>query len=161
AFVRACDQMAYPFGSIGKMLLLTGARHREVSEAPWSELDLTKETWTIDQTRFKSNAEHIVPLTGDTLTLLKSLPRFKRGDYVFSTTMGEKPTMIGDKIKSKIDDLMRQELRTELKPWRIHDLRRTVRSNLSALRIPDHICEMVLGHGRKGLQRTYDLHRYQ
>ena len=137
AFAHACDQLAYPYGSIGKMLLLTGARHREVSEAPWSEFDLAKKTWTIDQARFK------------------------RGEHVFSTSFGEKPTMIADKIKGKIDDLMAGELGAKSKPWVIHDLRRTVRSHLAALKIPDHIAEMVLGHGRKGLQRVYDQHRYE
>jgi len=173
AFVRACDQLGYPYGAIGRMLLLTGARHREVSEAPWSEFDLAKKTWTIDQARFKSNVEHVVPLTDDVLALLEGLPRFKRGEHVFSTTWGEKPTMIGDKIKTRLDALMLQALReaakaraedapkVALKPWVIHDLRRTVRSHLSALRIPDHVAEMVLGHGRQGLQRTYDQHRYQ
>jgi integrase len=169
AFARACDQLGYPYGSIGRMLLLTGARHREVSEAPWSEFDLVKKTWTIDQARFKSNVEHIIPLTDEVLALLEGLPRFKRGDHVFSTTFGAKPTMIGDKIKTRLDTLILKALREEakeptkavLKPWVIHDLRRTVRSHLSALRIPDHIAEMVLGHGRQGLQRTYDQHRYQ
>jgi integrase len=47
-----------------------------------------------------------------------------------------------------------------LKPWIIHDLRRTLRTHLAALRIPDHVAEMVIGHGRKGLQRVYDQHRY-
>src|SRR5262245_5639556 len=161
AFVRACDKLGYPYGTIGQMLLLTGARHREVSEAPWTEFDLAKKTWTIDQERFKSNVEHTVPLTDDVLALLNGLPRFKRGNHVFSTTWGEKPTMIGDKVKSRIDVLMAQELGAEPKPWRVHDLRRTVRSHLSALQIPDHVAEMVLGHGRKGLQRVYDQHRYE
>jgi hypothetical protein len=161
AFVRACDALGYPYGSIGKMLLLTGARHREASEAPWAEFDLTKKTWTIDQARFKSNVEHTVPLTDDVLTLLSGLPRFKRGDRVFSTTFGEKPTMITDKIKRQIDAMMAQELGTKPKPWRVHDLRRTMRSHLAALQIPDHIAEMALGHGRKGLQRVYDQHRYE
>jgi hypothetical protein len=39
-------------------------------------------------------------------------------------------------------------------------LRRTLRTNLSALQAFDHIAEMVIGHGRKGLQRVYDQHRY-
>ncbi|PWT84411.1 MAG: integrase [Proteobacteria bacterium] len=161
AFVHACDQIGYPYGSIGRMLLLTGARHREVSEAPWTEFDLTKKTWTIDQARFKSSVEHIVPLTDDVRTLLEELPRFKRGNHVFSTTFGEKPTMITDKIKKKIDALMARELGAKPKPWVVHDLRRTVRSHLAALRIPDHVAEMVLGHGRQGLQRVYDQHRYE
>jgi integrase len=161
AFVRACDQLGYPYGAIGKMLLLTGARHREVSEAPWSEFDLAKKAWTIDPARFKSNVEHTIPLTSDMVALLEGLPRFKRGDHVFSTTFGEKPTMIADKIKHQIDAMMAQELGAKPKAWRVHDLRRSVRSHLSALQIPDHIAEMVLGHGRTGLARVYDLHRYQ
>ena len=36
----------------------------------------------------------------------------------------------------------------------------SLRTHLSALRIPDHIAEMVIGHGRQGLQRVYDQHRY-
>jgi hypothetical protein len=53
-----------------------------------------------------------------------------------------------------------------LVPFIIHDLRRVVRSHLSALDIPDHVAEMVLGHGRrrtprKGLQRIYDQHKYE
>jgi hypothetical protein len=48
-----------------------------------------------------------------------------------------------------------------LAPWVNHDLRRVVRTSLSALDVPDHIAEMVLGHGRKGLQRVYDQHRYE
>lgn len=160
AFVHACNQLDYPYGAIGRMLLLTGARHREVSEAPWSEFDLPKRTWTIDQARFKSSVEHVVPLTTDAMSLLDGLPRFKGGDYMFSTTAGKKPTVITDKIKDKIDTLMAQEMGAKPKAWVIHDLRRTVRSHLAALRIPDHVAEMVLGHGRKGLQRVYDQHRY-
>ncbi len=160
-FVRACDRLAYPYGSIGKMLLFTGARHREVSKAPWSEFDLSKRTWTIGEHRFKSAFEHVVPLTSDVVALLEGLPRFKRGDFVFSTTAGEKPTVISDKIKQTIDALMAQELGVRPKPWVLHDLRRTMRSHLAALRIPDHVAEMALGHGRRGLQRIYDRHRYE
>ena len=36
-----------------------------------------------------------------------------------------------------------------------------MRTHLAALRTPDHIAEMVLGHGKKGLQRVYDQHRYE
>jgi integrase len=42
----------------------------------------------------------------------------------------------------------------------IHDLRRTVRTRLSELRVPEHVAELVIGHARKGLARIYDQHRY-
>ena len=35
-----------------------------------------------------------------------------------------------------------------------------VRTRLSSLRIADEVAEMVIVHGRRGIQRVYDLHRY-
>jgi hypothetical protein len=173
AFWRVCVRMGYPHGDLGRALLLTGTRHREMAAAPWSELDLTKAIWTIDQKRFKSNSEHIVPLVPDMIALVQGLPRFKSGTFLFSTCYGKVATDITEKVKSKVDARMLRSLRAmarqrgddpgavALKPWVVHDLRRTVRTHLAALRIPDHIAEMVLGHGKKGLQRVYDQHRYE
>ena len=161
AFWRATGEMGYPFGSIGRMLLLTGQRHHEVSEAPWSEFDLDKDLWSISQARFKSDMPHAVPLTADVLGLLGELPRFQSGDHAFSTTFGKKPTTISNKVKAELDRRMSSILGKDSQPWVIHDIRRTMRSHLSALRIPDHVAEMVIGHGRKGLQRVYDQHRYE
>src|SRR5262249_36642947 len=67
AFVRACNEMGYPYGPLGKMLLLTAARHSEVSGAHWSEFDLNAKVWTVPAERFKSDAPHRVPLTDDVL----------------------------------------------------------------------------------------------
>ena len=44
--------------------------------------------------------------------------------------------------------------------WVFHDIRRTVRTRLSQLRIPEPVAEMVIGHGKKGLARVYDQHKY-
>jgi hypothetical protein len=35
------------------------------------------------------------------------------------------------------------------------------RTRLASLRVPDLVAEMVIGHGRKGLQRVYDQHTYE
>jgi integrase len=161
ALWRATGEMGYPFGNILRMLLLTGQRHHEVSEAPWSELDLAKAIWTISQERFKSELPHIVPLTKPVIELLTSVPRFKSGDHVFTTSFGKLPTCISNKIKTALDGRMAEIAGRKLEAWKVHDLRRTMRSHLSALKIPDHIAEMVIGHGRQGLQRVYDQHRYE
>jgi integrase len=159
AFWRACDRMSHPHGDLGKLLLLTGTRHREAAAAPWSEFDLTKKTWTIGQERFKSAVPHIIPLTEDMIALIESLPR--AGKYLFTTAGNAVPTDITEKVKAKIDADMTETLGGEPKPWVIHDLRRTMRTHLAALQVPDHVAEMILGHGRKGLQRIYDQHRYE
>jgi integrase len=154
------------------MLLLTGARHREVAEARWPEIDLTQKLWSVGAERFKSDAPHMVPLSPPVCTLLAELPRHRKGDHLFSTSFGAKPTIISDKVKDKLDARMLRTLRAmarargedpdrvELRPWVIHDLRRTLRTRLAALKIQDHVAEMVIGHGRQGMQRVYDQHSY-
>ena len=47
------------------MLMLTGARLSEVSDARWSEFDFAERLWTVPAERFKLGEQHIVPLTDD------------------------------------------------------------------------------------------------
>jgi integrase len=161
AFWHACDQMDHPHGTLAKILLLTGTRHMEVAEAVWSEFDLPNAKWTIPSERFKSgNGGHLVPLTKDVVELLDGLPRYKSGQHLFSFSFGVRGTDIGERPKLRLDALMREEL-GELRPWRIHDLRRTARTHLAALGVPDLVAELVLGHAKRGLQKVYDQHRYE
>jgi integrase len=159
AFWRATARLEYPWGPFFRMLLLTGQRKSEVSDALRPEFDFEAKLWTIPPERFKSNSKHLVPLTDDVIALLQALPTFQKGQHIFSTTFGVKPIDGFSKIKARLDSLMVEEL-GNLPPYVIHDLRRTVRTKLSALRVPDTVAEMVMGHGRKGLQRVYDQHKF-
>jgi integrase len=173
ALWRASGRLGYPFGPLYRLLLLTGARLDEAAGARWREFDLDKKLWVIPAERFKSETEHAVPLSAEACALLASLPRFRKGDHLFSTTFGESPVNGFSKAKSRLDSRMLRTLRAlarqrgrddareiELTHFVNHDIRRTVRTRLSALKVQDHIAELVIGHGRKGLQRIYDQHRY-
>jgi integrase len=197
AFWRAAMRLPYPYGAEARLLLLIGQRHREVTDAKrsefhpelvalirrhaeaetkeaiaWQKVPTSIKIWSVGEERFKSDAPHMVPLSDAACTILETLPQYRNGEHLFSTTFGTKPTVISDKIKCQIDARMLCTLKAlarirgedpnqvELKPWIIHDLRRCVRSGMSALKVQDHIAEMVIGHGRKGLQRVYDQHRY-
>lgn len=160
AFWKATAKLGYPFGPLFRLLLLTGARKSEISEARWCEFDLDKATLTVPAERFKSNADHLIPLTKDAVNLLGELPEFKKHDCLFSATFGKTPVSGFAGAKDRLDELMAAELGRELKPWRTHDLRRTVRTRLAGLRVADIVAEMVIGHGRRGLQRVYDQHKY-
>jgi integrase len=176
ALWRASTKLGYPFGDAYRLLLLTGQRKSEVFEARWSEFDLTKKLWTIPAERMKGeegeSAPHIVPLTNDATTLLASLPRFKRGDYLFSTTFGVKPVSGFSKSKARLDRLMLRTWRAlgrvvnadrrrkSFDDWVIHDIRRTVRTHLSALPVPELVRELVIAHTKRGLSRVYDQHTY-
>ena len=48
-----------------------------------------------------------------------------------------------------------------MEDWNPHDLRRTVRTGLSKLGCPSDVAEAVLGHSKKGIEGTYNLHGYE
>jgi integrase len=153
-FWRAAESMPYPYGPMYQMLLLTGQRRGEVAGARWSEIDLAAKTWTVPAERFKSNSAHVVPLTDAVLSLLSALPRWPKSDAIFSND-GVVPVNNFSLARKALNKALGSE-----PDWVIHDLRRTVRTRLSSLRVPDAVAEMVIGHGRKGIQRVYDQHAY-
>jgi len=166
AFWAATDETAYPYGPLFRMLALTGQRKSEVAEAQWSEFDLPKKLWTIPAARMKADAAHVVPLSDDVVAILKSLPRFKKGNHLFSTDFGVKPVNGFSKAKTKLDAAMLAKLResdgnAKLPPFVIHDIRRSVRTGLSALPVPDLVRELVIGHTKPGLHKVYDQHAYE
>jgi integrase len=144
----------YPFGPFTKMLLLTGQRRNEVAKMRWSEIDIKKKLWTIPAERMKGDQAHLVPLSDKAIELLEGLPRFK-GDYVFTTTGGERPISGFAKAKRALD-----KKASGAAKWIFHDLRRTVRTRLSELRVPDVVAELVIGHKKLGLHAVYDQHAY-
>ena len=160
ALWRASGRLGYPFGPLLQLLILTGARKTEASGARWSEIDLEAGLWTIPASRFKANSTHLVPLTDDAVAVMRALPRFDAGDHLFSTTFGRVPVSGFSRAKARCDRLVAEDSDRSLHLGQIHDIRRSVRTRLSSLRIADEVAEMVIGHGRRGIQRVYDLHRY-
>ena len=161
ALWRATEAMPYPYGPLFKLLLLTGQRKSEVAEARWSEFDLVKKQWVIPAERMKADAAHVVPLTDEVMAILKSLPRFQRGEYLFSTTFGKSPVNGFSKAKVALDKAVSAELGiAKVDPFVIHDIRRSMRTGLSALPVPDLVRELVIGHAKPGLHKVYDQHRY-
>jgi integrase len=173
AFWRAAERMPYPHGPLLKLLALTACRHQELAGARWPEVDFGRKVLTIPPERFKSGAAHVVPLVGAAVEILEQLPRFQRSDFLFSASAGKHRSRVFHEIKLALDRRMLRSLQAmarvrgespsavELKSWVVHDLRRVVRSHLAALRIPDAVAEMCLGHGKRGLQRIYNQHGYQ
>lgn len=176
ALWRAAVRTPYPHGSVYQLLILTALRLNEAADAGRPEFDLRKRIWTIPAGRMKGRRgkarPHAVPLTDEALAIIEKLPRFNTGDFLFSTTFGASPVWMSDKVKKRIDALMLRTLRAlarrrgddqskvKLPNWTNHDIRRTVRSNLSALRVPEEVREAVLAHTRPGIKGTYDLYDY-
>lgn len=141
----------------------------------WSKVDPKWTVWTIPPDRFKSDRTHMVPLSVEALEVLESLPHWSgrsTGDHLFSTSFGQKPVNGFSKAKERLDKLMLRTLRAiarkrreqpaaaTLPDYVIHDIRRTVRTRLSELRVQPEIAEAVIGHSKKGLTATYNQYEY-
>ena len=174
AFWRATERMRYPVGPVYRMLLLTGLRLNEC--AALSRGEVQGDIIVIPPERMKAKdgkaVEHLVPLSSAAREVIASLPRMN-GKYLFSVSEGKRPLSMTGPIKA---DLNRRMLRTlkamahrrgedrhavDLPAWVNHDLRRTVRSGMSALGVQHVVAESVLAHRQGGIAATYDLHQYR
>jgi integrase len=175
----AFEKTGWPFGPLARLLLLTGARLREVAEMRWSEIDLAAKTWTIPKERTKNALAHEVPLSGAALQILESLPRVDGGKgapgFVFTTT-GRTAVSGFSRAKEQFDAAIVDAMRkaaiargddpakfTALENWTMHDLRRTAASGMAGLGIAPHVVEAVLNHRSgtiKGVAAVYNRYSY-
>ncbi len=144
----------YPYGHLVRMLLATGQRLSECANMTWAEIGKDG-NWTIPPERCKSDRPHVVPLSTLALHILRSVPRFVEGQHVFSTSGGMKPIVGFSKYKKRLD----REARLD-QPFRIHDLRRTMRSGLSRLGVDQVVAERTINHAPRGLAAVYDQWAY-
>ena len=71
------------------MLILTGARKREVLDAKWADFNLERKSWRIPMT--KSGRARHVPLSDGALTVLSNVPKLPGCDWVFPNPATGKP----------------------------------------------------------------------
>ena len=174
---QAFEAVSWPFGPIGKLLLLTGARLGEAGGMRWSELDLAARVWRLPASRVKNARAHEVPLSDAAVEIIQGLPRIGdvKDGYVFTTTSFS-PVSGFSRAKRAIDrtiiEIMREEAEargnnpdsvTALLGWRLHDLRRTVATSLQKLGVRLEVTEAILNHvsgSRAGIVGVYQRHEY-
>src|SRR5262249_52838511 len=112
--------------------------------------------------RMKAGVAHEVPLSNAAVAILKSLPRGKGGNFVFSQSDGVRPIARFSAEKERLDKAMAKQLSNKLDAFVGHDIRRTMRTELSAIpNISDLVRELVIGHTKPELHKVYDQHAYQ
>jgi integrase len=134
-----------------EFLILTAARTNEVIGATWDEIDLKAGVWTIPKDRMKAEREHRVPLTAAAVELLKSLPRDRKGKFVFiGITNGGEP-LSNMAMTVLLKRMGRKEGVT------VHGFRSTFRtwSAEQNLDIPREIAEAALAHAVGGVEGAY------
>lgn len=156
SFWNACDELHPIFSGYFRVLLLTGQRREETATMTWSSIDFDRNIWTISGNRAKNGMAHEVPLSRLAVEILKRLPRFLGSDLVFTTT-GRTPISGFSKVLRQLQASMCAA------DWRIHDLRRTVATGMSRLRVQQQVVEKVLNHKTgviSGIAAVYNRHGY-
>ena len=140
-----------------RFALWTGCRTGEVCNAAWQDIDLEKQTFHIRES--KTGVERYVQLPRQAVEFLTAL-RLATGDYLFPSQKTRLPIQ-QKQLTEQAWRMRRSNTMVDLAPWTPHDLRRSVRTGLSRLRCPNAVAEAILGHSRKGIEGTYDLHQYE
>ncbi len=178
ALWSASYHMPDRWGHFYRLLLLTGQRREEVAGMHSSEIDFDDAVWTIPAERAKNGKAHIVHLSSLALTEISGSQGyvFPASRIRLKTEKQEAHISGYSKMKAKLDDLMKKELGKERSeaptgtrgsegdsfvPWRVHDLRRTIASNLAEHGFPTDVVDRLLNHvsgsqaGVKGVYQRY------
>src|SRR5262249_36251341 len=129
------------FGRVVRLLILLGQRRTEVGGMAWSEVDIERGTWTIPAQRAKNGRAHTLPLPAAALNIINSVPRMVNRDCLFGERSSGGFTLWAF-AKAALDD----RLGNRVKPWVLHDLRRTFCTRLADLSVLPHTIEAAINH---------------
>jgi integrase len=129
------------------MLLVTGARKREVLDARWEDFDFESRLWKIPVT--KSGKPRYVPISDGLIAILNSVPRLAGSRYVFANPDTGKPYV----TIFYAWNTARQ--RAGLPDVRIHDLRHSFASILINSGRSLYEVQHLLGHTQSKTTERY------
>jgi integrase len=144
-------------GRIVRLLILLGARRQEVGGMRWSELDLDAGTWTLPAERSKNHRAHTIALPAAALDIIKAVPRRGR-DQLFGDRADGGFTS-WEYAKRQLDSRL-----VGVKPWKLHDLRRTCATGMADIGVEPHHIEAALNHfsgHRRGVAGVYNRSAYE
>lgn len=139
--LKACEASANPqLRNIVALLLLTGARKRELLDAKWENINLERKVWYIPTSK-TGKARH-VPLSKPALEIIEKLPKFKDCPWLLPNPKSKKKTPYTD-IKHPWETA--RDL-AGLPDLHLHDLRHSAASFMVNAGIDLFAVGRILGH---------------
>ncbi len=135
------------FGAFLRFLLLTGQRRTETALISREHID--GDTWKIPPEIRKMADAHSVPLSNVTKALIAQRSTASPSTLLFPGSHGG-PMVGWSKLLRPVKDALGEP------DFGMHALRRTYRTGLSDLGIPEHVAELMIGHKRNDLVAIYD-----
>src|SRR5262249_15949172 len=138
------------FGRIVQLLLLTGCRREEIAALQWNEINLDTGVMIIPGARTKNHRALELTLPATAVQVLKSAPRRAEREYGFGLSGGGFSAFSYSTLA--LNSRIVEAEGNALAPWRLHDLRRTMRTGLGKLGVAPHIAELCINHVKGGVE---------
>jgi len=153
------------FGSIMKLLALTGARANEIAALRWDEI--RDNMIVLPPERTKNGRSHVIPLSGPARAIINAQPQRvnidgKTRELVFG--FGEGAFAGWGKCRERLNKRITKATRKALPHWTPHDLRRTTATMMAECGVQPHVIEAVLNHvsgHRAGVAGIYNRASYE
>ncbi|MEH3037872.1 MAG: site-specific integrase [Sphingomonas adhaesiva] len=160
-------------GSVTRLLILNGQRLEEDAAMEWTELDVAARQWNLPGPRTKNGLPHIVPLGPQSVEIVERQTRGK-SVFVFAGSRGGSPgnwTAAKEKLDAIVLTLMQEQAERQgndpaqvvVPRWTLHDLRRTVATEMPAIGVSAEVVEAVLNHisgAKSGVAGVYNRYAY-
>ena len=130
-----------------KLVLVTAQRPGEVASMHRSQIE--GNWWTMENT--KNKEVHRVYLTPTALELIGEEEGFIFPSYRMASGYISRQTLSQHVATRNYFDLPK---------WTPHDLRRTARTEMARLGVPEEHAEAILNHKKQGIVKVYNLHQY-
>ena len=150
---RQAEILGYPYGTIVRLLILTGQRSGETAALRWDWIG--KDTITIPASVTKNGSATTFPLGSMMKRLIDATPN--TGPLLFPARGHRSKPFVGFGVSKLALD------RCGVENFTHHDLRRTFATNLAALGTPIHVTEKLLNHISgtvSGVAAIYNRHAY-
>lgn len=129
------------------LLLLTGARRNEITQAKWEYVNWQRRTLLVPLS--KSGKPRTITLNGHALDLLRAVPRIAGNPYIFPSEVTGRPSASlhfpWDRIR----------VRAHLDSVRLHDLRHSFASFLVNQGVSLYVVQGLLGHSHARTTQRY------
>jgi integrase len=142
ALWSAADAMG-AFGGMLKLAVLTAMRRDELAGLRWGDVHDDRLVFGT-----KTGLRHKIPLTSVMRNVLMAQPK-TTSDLVFpSSRTGERMSGWTSRVDAAVS--------ASGVAFKLHDLRRTVRTLMSRCGVPEEAAELAIGHVRRGLVAIYN-----
>lgn len=159
-------RMAYKNKLFLTLLLIYGCRVGELKQAKKVDFNFETNVWTVPAENHKTGKKNKKPLQrpiveGVKPIIIEAMTISSGSEYLFTATGSDKPLAEQSHLTmpNNIFQWLKRHKNIELEHWSVHDLRRTMRTNMSTIAAP-HVCEIMLGHTLPKIWGTYDKHDY-